>query len=410
LESYSLYDLNEYIKRVVALNFSEAIWVHAEISQVNEKNGQYYISLIQKEEDGEQVVAHSNAVIWYKSFLFLQKKLGKVVHSLLEAGTEVRLKVKIDYHERFGLKLVIEDIDPKYTLGQIEMRRQAIIEKLESEGLTVLNERIALPSVIQNVAVISSATAAGYLDFCKQIEHNRYGYFYHLQLFPCTVQGHRTKAEVSRAIQAANKDSKFDCIVIVRGGGSKLDLSAFDDFDIGKAIAQSSLPVITGIGHQIDNTVADLVAHTSIKTPTAVADFLVEHNMSWESRLLDLEYTLIQNSKSILKEEQFLLLQKESDLVSAARLTLSHAKNNLNAKEAGMISGVTQLLQSNKVKLKNIEQSIKLLDPINILKRGFALIQQDKRIITSIKDINFKSPISVKLVDGKVDATPIKKK
>ncbi len=410
MDSYSLYDLNEYIKRVIALNFSEAIWVHAEISQANEKNGQYYISLIQKEEDGEKIIAHSNAVIWYKTFLFLQKKLGKLVHSLLDTGTEVRLKVKIDFNERYGLKLVIEDIDPKYTLGQIELRRQAIIEQLENEGLTGLNERIALPSVIQHIAVISSATAAGYLDFCKQIEQNRYGYAYQLTLFPATVQGHKAKAEVTRAIQAANQDSRFDCIVIVRGGGSKLDLSAFDDYDIGKMIARSTLPVLTGIGHQIDNTVADLVAHSSIKTPTAVADFLVEHNVAWESSLLELEYAIIQSTKGILKEQEFSLHQIESDLNSTTRIMLTQAAHRLESMQQAIANTTTQLIQHNHVKLENIKQSIHLLDPVNVLKRGFAMIKQHDKYISSTTEIDYKDSITVSLLDGDINANPIKKK
>jgi len=409
LDSYSLYDLNEYIKRVIALNFSEAIWVHAEISQANEKNGQYYISLIQKEEDGEKIIAHSNAVIWYKTFLFLQKKLGKLVHSLLDTGTEVRLKVRIDYNERYGLKLVIEDIDPKYTLGQIELRRQAIVEQLESEGLTSLNEQIALPSVMKHIAVISSATAAGYLDFCKQLEHNRYGYTFRLSLFPATLQGHRTKAEVSRAIQSANQDSSFDCIVIVRGGGSKLDLSAFDDYDIGKMIARSTLPVFTGIGHQIDNTVADLVAHTSIKTPTAAADYLVEHNMAWESGLLDLEHTLEQAARGMIREQEFTLQRLKSDLNSSAKIMLGQGSHDISSIQRAISNATKQLIHNQSLRLKNIGQSISLLDPVNVLKRGFAMIRQHDKFISSTTEIDYKEHITVSLLDGHIEAKPIKK-
>lgn len=406
MDSYSLFELNEYISRVIALNFAEPIWVHAEISQINENRGQYYLNLIQKEDDGDQVIAQSSAVIWYKNMLFLQKKLGKVLYSLLEDGTQVKVKVRVDHHERYGMKLVIEDIDPKYTIGQLELARQAIIEKLDKKGLIDLNEGIPLPTVLQKIAVISSETAAGYKDFVAQIEQNAYDYHFDITLFQAAMQGHKTRAEVTRALSTINKKGIYDCIVVIRGGGSKMDLSAFDDYEIGAAIAGSDIPVITGIGHQIDNTVADIVAHTSVKTPTAVADFLIEHNSYFEGALLSLEGQIYQLSQSIIQQERMNLIQLENAIAHAVRLDILELNLSIKNIEEAIQGAAHRQLTNAEAQVDQMEQTIKLLDPQNIINRGFAAVKQQGKYLSNIKDINYKKDISIELTDGTLTATP----
>lgn len=406
MDSYSLFELNEYIRRVVALNFAEPIWVHAEISQISENRGQYYLNLVEKEEDGAQVIAQSAAVIWYKNVLFLQKKLGKVLYSLLEDGTQVKVKVRVDHHERYGLKLVIEDIDPKYTIGQLELARQAIIEKLEKKGLIELNESIPLPSVMQNIAVISSETAAGYQDFIAQIANNAYGYSFNLTLHQSAMQGHKVRAEVKRAIKKINDEAESDCIVIIRGGGSKMDLSAFDDYDIGAAIAESDIPVITGIGHQIDNTVADIVAHTSVKTPTAVADFLIEHNSYFEGELLGLEAEIFQLSRSIVQHELMAVTQLENAISHAVRMDVLELNLSLDHIEKALTESIQRLFTMSHLQLEQIENSLDILDPKQIIKRGFAAVKQNGKYIQHKKDIKMSSDLSIELSDGTLIATP----
>jgi len=408
LDSYSLFELNEYIRRVVALNFAEPIWVHAEISQINENRGQYYLNLVEKEEDGVQVIAQSAAVIWYKNVLFLKKKLGKVLDSLLEDGTQVKVKVRVDHHERYGLKLVIEDIDPKYTIGQLELARQAIIEKLDKKGLLDLNESIPFSSVMQNIAVISSKTAAGYQDFIAQMGNNGYAYSFNLVLFQSAMQGHKVRAEVKKAIKQIHEDGSFDCIVIIRGGGSKMDLSAFDDYDIGVAIAESDIPIITGIGHQIDNTVADIVAHTSVKTPTAVADFLIEHNSLFEGELLTLEAQIYQLSRSIIQHEMMTLTQVENDLAHAVRMDVLELNLSIEHIEKALEESSSRLLSMSQLQLDQIENSLELLDPQKIIQRGFAAIKQNGKYIQHKKDIKLSKDISIELSDGTLTATPKK--
>jgi len=178
LESYSLYQLNEYIRRVVALNFREPLWIEAEIAQIKDSRGNQYIELVEKDDDSDDIIAQISAVIWYRNFTFIKKKLGDIVFDLLEAGTQIRLKCTIDYHERYGLKLVIQDLDPNFTFGLVEIKRQEIINQLDEEGLLELNKTLLIPSVLQRIAVISSKGAAGYQDFINQLVDNSYGYTY----------------------------------------------------------------------------------------------------------------------------------------------------------------------------------------------------------------------------------------
>jgi exodeoxyribonuclease VII large subunit len=409
LDSYSLFELNEYIRRVIALNFAEPVWIHAEIGQVGVSRGQYYISLVEKNDKSDAIVAQSEAVIWYKSVLFLKKKLGGIFDSLVQQGTQVKVKVKIDHHERYGLKLVIEDIDPKYTIGQLELQRQAILDKLEAKGLIDINEQIPLPSVLQNIAVISSETAAGYKDFIKQIEQNAYWYDYNLMLYNTAVQGHRVRAEVSRALKTIKEEGICDCVVITRGGGSKMDLAAFDDFEIGEAIASSDVPVITAIGHQIDNTVADIVAHTSVKTPTAAADFLIEHNSQFEAKVLLLEERINQIAVGYIQHAKVELDKLESNIQSQATLNLWELNNGLDNTYREITTTARQSIKFAESTLSNIEQQLDLMDPKYILKRGFAAIKQSGKYVQKAKSIDYTKDIQIELADDSILATPVKK-
>ena len=409
MDSYSLFELNEYIRRVIALNFADPIWIVAEIGQLSSSRGQYYISLVEKDEKSNAIIAQSEAVIWYKSVLFLRKKLGGIYESLLQQGTQVKVKVKIDHHERYGLKLVIEDIDPKYTIGQLELQRQAILDKLDKKGLIGLNEQIPLPRVLQKIAIISSETAAGYKDFIAQIEQNAYWYDFDMTLYNTAVQGHRVRAEVSRALTEIKEEGIYDCVVIIRGGGSKMDLAAFDDYEIGVAIAESDIPIITGIGHQIDNTVVDIVAHTSVKTPTAAADFLIEHNSEFEANLLALEEHIQQLAYASIQGRSQDLEKIHAMILSQSKLSLLDKQHQLDNLLAGLMDSSKHKLMAANNLLDNYVQQCNLLDPKHILKRGFAAVRQSGKYIQSKETIDFKSDIEIEMSDGTIKATPKKR-
>jgi len=269
-----------------------------------------------------------------------------------------------------------------------------------------INEQHTLDSVIQNIAIVSAETAAGYQDFIAQLQHNPYGYDYDLHLYSAAMQGYKTKAEVSRAIRAASESGQHDCIVIIRGGGSKLDLSSFDDYDIGKAIAESKIAVLTGIGHQIDNTVADLVSHTSLKTPTAVADFLIEHNANYEANLVHIENQIASEISSQLLNESHYMSNIEQELRSSSKMKLFKFKSILDRIGSELNQSNKLLIEKNKLLLDSAYTQISILDPINILNRGFAAVKQSGKYVQHIKEIKPSKEIEIEMKDGQIIAIP----
>jgi len=352
--STTLYDLNEYLKRVIALNFQEPVWVSCEISQVSEVRGQVYMDVVQQDEDTNEVVAKSSAVIWYKSYLFIKNKLKELLPSILTVGTHVLLKVKIEYNERYGIKLVIEDIDPSYTIGQMEMARQKT-------------------------------------------------------LYKAAMQGQNTEREVCQALDdIADIAHQYDCVVIIRGGGSKLDLSGFDSYNIGHKIATAPLPILTGIGHEIDQSVADLTSHTSFKTPTAVAAYIIDHNVAFEAEIVQMGQWIGQVAKHTVTEHK-------STLDQITQLLRIQPKTALNQATMELEQLNSQLKQSAKYAIREINESIgyaekviKIADPVTTLKRGYAMIQIDGKVITSAKKLKKGQQVTVTYTDGEKLAEIIK--
>lgn len=399
--SYSLYELNEYIKRVVALNFEEAIWVRCEVSQASHSRGSVYLNVVELDQESDNIIAQAQAVIWPRSYIFLQNKLKQLLPFMLEAGSEVLIKIKVDFHERYGLKLVVEDIDPSYTLGQAEMARQKIIERLKSERLLELNDHRKLPAVLQSIAVISSETAAGYADFIAQIENNIYGYDIRPQLFNAAVQGRNVERDVVDAFREIQTNGKhYDAVIIIRGGGSKLDLAGFDNYNIGHAIAMCRYPVIIGIGHEVDTTVTDLVAQVSLKTPTAVASFIIDKNLEYESELLEsasqvqnISLHVVRDSNAQIEHLEYIMKQTASEKVYTQKYELDHSLETIKI-------GAYNMIQRHDQYLNNTESLIGIVDPIKTLKRGFSIIKQNGKAVESIKDIDVKKELEIVMKDG----------
>ena len=399
--NYSLYELNEYIKRVMALNFQEAIWVRCEVSQASHSRGSVYLNIVELEEGTEEIKAQASAVIWPRSYIFLQNKLKELLPYILEAGSEVLIKVKVDFNERYGFKLVIEDIDPTYTLGQAEMARQRIIERLKKERLLELNGQRNMSPVLQSIAVISSETAAGYADFMAQLENNIYGYEIHAELFQVAVQGRNVESDVVEAFSEIQANGKhYDAVTIVRGGGSKLDLAGFDNYNIGHAIAMCRLPVIIGIGHEIDSTVTDLVAQVSLKTPTAVAGYIIDRNMKYETDILGLGFEIQENCQETVRERRaevehidYMIKQSALNRLQTEKYDMNHLFNSLKL-------SAKNIIQHNLQYLDNTESLIGIVDPIKTLKRGFSIIKQDGVVIGSVKDLDTKKEIEIVMKDG----------
>src|SRR5687768_100314 len=282
--AYSLLELNQYIRRVISLNFDQPLWIECEIGQASLSRGHWYLDLIQKENN--VIAAQCQAALWANVYFYLKRKSPVPPEEILKQGMAVKLKVNVDYHERYGLKLIIEDIDTSFTIGVLEMQRQAILLEIKKRDLVRKNAQTHLPSVLQRLAIISSDRAAGWKDFVKHIHDNPYGYNITLDLFEAAMQGQQVEAEILESFKEIEKKiDQYDAVAIIRGGGGRTDLAAFDNFPLACRIADFPIPVFIGIGHEIDQSVLDIVAYRSLKTPTAVADFIIERNAEFESRL-----------------------------------------------------------------------------------------------------------------------------
>jgi exodeoxyribonuclease VII large subunit len=354
----------------------------------------------------DNIKAQISGAIWYKEYLFIKNKLGALTQSILSPGTHIQIKVRVDFNERYGMKLLIEDIDPSYTMGRLEMSRQKIIERLKSESVTDLNAKLEIPAVIQNIAIISSEKAAGYKDFLTQCQQNPYGYKFHFTLYQTAMQGQNTEREVCLALdQIESQKNKFDAIVIIRGGGAKLDLAAFDNFNIGYKISQSSIPVITGIGHEIDQSVADLVSAVSLKTPTAVADFLIERCLKFESYIMD-TFNRINNSvKRTLKYSELVLNQISQNIMNIPESIINQTSLNLEYIESRIETFKINTFDKQKTKLTHIENTLQAYDPDNVLRKGYTMIRQNSKYISKTKDLAHEE-LTIMFSDGEIDANP----
>ena len=375
MTTISLFDLQVFMRQVVALNFPEALWVRCEIAQLSKSRGHVFLDLVEKSETENEPVAQASAAIWQNAYKRLQTKLGVAnLDALLQAGAEVLLKVKVEFHERYGLKLVIEDIDPSYTLGKLEQRRRQLYEQLQAQGLIGKNAALPLRPVLQRLAVISSETAAGYQDFLQHLAENLYGYAFKTSFFAAAMQGTQVEAEVLKQLRAIQRRAgNFDAVVIIRGGGAKLDLAGFDSLALCQAIADFPLPVFTGIGHDVDETLVDLVAHTALKTPTAVADFLLQHNLHFEGQLVEMSQFLRYAASESLHAAQLQLQAGLQALHTAPKLFLARQKDQIErvAVEIPRVLGYQQ--REHWQKLEQMEQICQLLSIEGTLQRGFSL-------------------------------------
>ena len=277
MDALSLYELNNLVRSRLEHAFPEEYWVQAELSDVRSNaTGHCYLELIEKDARGNNLIARARAMIWNQVYRLLKPYFEQETGQAFVSGLKVLVKVTVGFHELYGYSLTILDIDPSYTLGDMARRRREILAKLEEEGVLTLNKELEMPLLPQRIAVISSATAAGYGDFCNQLAGNPYGYVFYPRLFPAMMQGERVEESIIGALNRIYSHAEaWDVVVIIRGGGATSDLSNFDSYLLAANCAQFPLPIITGIGHERDDTVIDAVAHTRVKTPTAAAEYLI---------------------------------------------------------------------------------------------------------------------------------------
>jgi exodeoxyribonuclease VII large subunit len=400
-QAISLLSLNELIKNTLDSNLSPTYWVIAEIGELRiAARGHAYLDLIEKSESN--ILAKIRGNIWSYTYQAILRKFENTTGSALNVGMNIMALVSVQFHELYGISLVIKDIDPNFTLGERARKKQEIISRLNNEGLMNLNKQFVLPAVSQKVAIISSVTAAGYGDFINQLDQNSWGYAIHHQLFQAAMQGKDAPSEIIQAIHHVENllhEEKFDLLVIIRGGGAQTDLDCFDDYDLAKTIAESSLPVITGIGHERDESIADLVAHTRLKTPTAVASFILSGFREFEDNLHRNLITIERHIRARLKSEEaglkdkihlatnlfhqklnqkHLLLDRCSQQAKRASIYTLEKKNIqcIHLEQALQKAAGQKLKQSEKL-LVQFEKTIDRLNPKNLLDKGYTKTEKN---------------------------------
>lgn len=449
-EALSLSELNEKVQGTITKAFPETYWVRAETSdvRVNASSGHCYLEFIEKNTNTNQIIAKARGAIWARTFHMLKPYFEETTGQAFTSGLKVLVKVSVEFHVLFGYSLTVYDIDPTYTLGDLAKKRMEIIRQLQEEGIFDLNKELELPELPQRIAIITSPTAAGYEDFINQLLQNKAGYTFYLKLFPAIMQGDKTESSIIQALdRICSYTDYFDAVVLIRGGGSASELNCFDSYHLAAHCAQFPLPVITGIGHERDDSIVDMVAHTRLKTPTAVAAFLINKIDEQAETLNELQQMLSGWSTEIITSHQneltllttrlpslvtyqvernrTKLFSLKSDLSAANWLILKHqgflnemkqtllnASSNLMVDKRHMLKDTKQVIQNiagsllteEKQSINLLEQFIRLASPDYILKRGYTITLKEGKIIKKASELQTGDEIITRFSDGEQKA------
>ena len=389
----TLYELNSLVRETIECEMPEEYWVEAELSECRESRGHCYMELVQYDEGpaGGQAamlssaraatpLARASAKCWASKWMIIRPGFERTTGQRLHAGMKVLLKVYAQFHEAYGFSWIVTDIDPTYTLGDMARKRQEIIARLKAEGVFDLQRELPLPLFCQRIAVISSETAAGYGDFCNQLADNPYGFRFETTLFPATMQGEGVEQSIINALESIYNGQCFDAVVIIRGGGATSDMSGFDTLALAENVANFPLPIITGIGHDRDESILDMVSHTRVKTPTAAAAFLIDHLKTVLDALNDLSSRIAQHAQQEIIHYQLSIVNLEN------RLPIL----------------IDRRLMAEKHRLQLIEEKTKSLDPALLLSRGYSITLKDGRAVRDAATLRPGDEIETRLEKGTI--------
>ncbi len=429
MRTLTLFEFNSMVREVLETSFDHTFWVQGEIAscQVN-TTGHCYMELIQKEADGGGVIARAKANIWRTNFQRIRPYFERETGQRLAAGLSILVEVSATFHEAYGYSLVVHNIDPTYTMGDMARRRKEILARLAAEGVIDLNRELHIPALPQRIAVISSATAAGYGDFCNQLENNQYGFRFYVRLFQAMMQGDRVEESVIDALdRIASMRDRFDVVVIIRGGGSSSELSCFDSYNLALNVANFPLPVITGIGHERDDTVIDAVSHTRVKTPTAAAELLISCLADAAADIDRLSKRLVEGVSSCMEtagHRLALLSQKLPSLFSVLKVrqeqymqsvmerAVSAARSQTAAQRYGcdrlglrLENGIRSLLSAQSHRLELIAGRIDAASPERILRQGYTMTIANGRVVRSATALHPGDSVTMHFADGSATGT-----
>ncbi len=433
MKPLSLLELLDQTKSALKTAMPSSYWILAEINEMKVNySGHCYLELIDKEDDSEQIRAKARATIWAAAFRMLRPYFETTAQTELVAGLKIMVKVTVEFHEIYGFSLNITDIEPSYTLGELAKQKKQVIEKLKAEGVFNMNRELSLDVLPGKIAVVSSKTAAGFGDFIDQLLNNSYGYKFYVKLFPAVMQGDGAEQSIIGALDRVFKyEHFFDLVVIIRGGGARSDLGCFDSYLLTSHICQFPLPVFTGIGHEQDETIADMVAHTRLKTPTAVAEYLIDIFRQADDHVNELTSLLVEAVSLQVSEEtdklnRYLLILKPAvkERLSAQKSILKFLGMGITSLVKQFIAGDEAALNKQKYRLtalsavfiNNKKHAVDMLlkknnylDPFLILKRGYSVTYYKGKALKDPKLVNEDDTIETKLHGGMLISKALKK-
>ena len=405
-QALSLYELNGLIKRSIRSCMPDTYWVQAELSDVRSNySGHCYLEFVQKDAAGNNLIAKARGTIWSNIYKMLKPYFEQETGQAFASGIKVLVQVSVEFHELYGYSLTVLDIDPTYTVGDMARKRREILRQLEEEGVIDLNKELEMPMLPQRIAVISSATAAGYGDFCNQLQNNPRGYDFHTELFPAIMQGERVEETILAALDAINaRIEEFDAVVIIRGGGATSDLSGFDTYLLAASCAQFPLPIITGIGHERDDTVIDSVAHTRVKTPTAAAEFLIAKLDKCADVLDEMSSRLMQGVRNRLLWEHRRMESLTQRIPTSAYKRISEAKYALLSARRDIQLASQSFLSMKKHRLELLQQKLNDALPEKQLARGYSITLKDGKAVKNASLLEEGDVLVTVLHQGKIES------
>ena len=381
MQTYGLKELCDWIQDVLENDFPVRYWVRAEIASMSMR-GHCYMELVEKADNGI-LAAKVRATCWNNVYNLLSAYFVQETGESLHVGLQVMLEVSVEFHAVYGLSLNIWNIDPTYTIGDLAKQRQATINQLKQDGVMELQKAFELPSLVRRVAVVSSSEAAGYGDFCDQLKNNRFGFGFHVQLYSAIMQGDMAARSIVQALNTiAEQEEDWDVVVIIRGGGASTDLSCFDDYDLASHCAQFPLPIIAGIGHTRDVSVVDMVVHRSVKTPTAAAEWLIDHVAAQVERVAEIQLRLQRAIQGVVSRE----------------------KNRLVVLEQRMINTARRMVVREEGKLNLWRKTIDLHSPERIYKMGYSLTMMNGKIVRNSNDVHTGDVVDTYLQGGMIQS------
>ena len=419
----TLYELNSLVVELIDKVMPSSYWVEAEIADARESKGHLYLELIEKDESTNIPIARASAKCWRSSWLMIGPHFERVAGVKLRAGLQIMIQVHAQFHAQYGFSWIIDDINPEYTMGSMARKRNEIIAQLKSEGVFELQRELCLPLFAQRIAVISSASAAGYGDFCNQLQHNEYGFRFQMQLFQAFMQGEQVEQSIVAALNLiSTKEDDFDCVVIIRGGGATADLSSFDTLVLAENVANFPLPVITGIGHERDESILDMVAHTRVKTPTAAAAFLIDHLAATLNRIEQAQISIQRMVEHRIQHEKLHLQQLSTHipilfsmvrnrenarlddywhaLLQRVMLHLQQSKMRVELLSNKVIPATTNKLMAEQHKLQLLEQRVDGVNPERMLRLGYSLTYKNGYVLRNVNEVKAGDEITTRLEGG----------